>query len=253
VSEERRVAILTAVGRARPDWLLELHESIREQRGPAWLWAIQFDGEEVELPGEIAEDPHVAAEANGVHLGAAATRNLALARVREPFVQNVDADDLLLPGALAAGVEALSAEPEAAFAFGRTVHLEPDGRRTHPWREAVAFPSGRIEAGVVSSFWLEHGRDGMPMSPVIWRRDRLVAIGGWPALHALYDTAAVMTAAELWPAVYLDLDTQLYRVHGGQTTRTARFEEQRAQNERFVRARIECLRRVGLGGGAAQA
>jgi glycosyltransferase involved in cell wall biosynthesis len=246
VSPAARVAVLTAVHRPRPAWLLELHESIRAQHGPAWRWAVQLDGEDVALPAEIVEDERVEVAANGRRLGAAATRNLALARVDEPFVQNVDHDDLLLPGALAAGVEALEAEPDAALAFGRTVHLEPDGRRTHPWRDRVAFPVGRIEAGAIPSFWLEHGRDGMPMSPVIWRRDRLVAIGGWPALPALYDPAAVMAAAELWPAVHVDADVQLYRLHDEQTTGSAWFEVRREADERFVRARIESLRRVRL-------
>jgi hypothetical protein len=249
VSAER-VAVLTAVHRPRRDWLLELHESIRTQRGPAWRWAIQVDAEDMALPAEILEDERVEAAANGRRLGAAATRNLALARVDEPFVQNVDDDDLLLPGALAAGIEALETEPDAAFAFGRTVHLEPDGRRTHPWRDRVAFPAGRIEAGVVPSFRLEHGWDGMPMSPVIWRRAHLVAIGGWPALPALYDPAAVTAAAELWPVVYVDADLQLYRVHEGQTTRTAWFDASREADERFVRARIESLRRLGRSPGA---
>ncbi len=80
----------------------------------------------------------------------------------------------------------------------------------------------------------------------MWRRSHLFAIGGWAALSTLEDTAAVMTAAELWPSVYIDLDAQVYRINETQTTASAEFAAERRPNEAFLRERLFALKRLGL-------
>jgi cellulose synthase/poly-beta-1,6-N-acetylglucosamine synthase-like glycosyltransferase len=243
------VTVVTAARTPPADWLLEAYDSLRQPGEVSWEWALQIDGtvEDVRaVPPSIRSDPRVRVEPNGRWLGTAATRNRALSRSNGEFVQNLDADDLVLPGALDSAVRALQEEPTAAFAFGRTVHLHEDGRLTHPWETEVAFPPGRIEPGVVSDFWLRHGWDGMPISPVMWRRSHLFAIGGWAALSTLEDTAPVMTAAELWPSVYIDLDAQVYRINETQATASAAFAAERRPNEAFLRERLFALKRLGL-------
>ena len=86
----------------------------------------------------------------------------------------------------------------------------------------------------------------MPISPVMWRRSHLFAIGGWAALSTLEDKAPVMTAAELWPSVYIDLDAQVYRINETQTTASAAFAAERRPNEAFLRERLFALKRLGL-------
>jgi hypothetical protein len=80
----------------------------------------------------------------------------------------------------------------------------------------------------------------------MWRRSHLFAIGGWAALSTLEDKAAVMTAAELWPSVYIDLDAQVYRINETQTTASAAFAAERRPNEAYLRERLFALKGHGL-------
>ncbi len=59
--------------------------------------------------------------------GLAEARNTGLRESLGDHVVFLDADDLLHPGALSAGVDALEAHPEAAFVFGYSSYLMDDG------------------------------------------------------------------------------------------------------------------------------
>ena len=59
--------------------------------------------------------------------GLAEARNRGLRESTGAFVVFLDADDLLLPGALAAGVQSLAAHPQCAFVFGGYKHIAYDG------------------------------------------------------------------------------------------------------------------------------
>jgi glycosyltransferase involved in cell wall biosynthesis len=186
----------------------------------------------------------VCVQANGRHLGAAATRNCALVRSRAEFVQNLDADDQLLPGSLEAAAAALREDEDLAFAFGRTVHLMPDGTRQNAWRDRMSFAPGRIAAGRISDMWLTTGDDPLPISPLMWRKRVLLAYGGWTALPTLEDTAVVMAVASSHPSVYLDADTQLYRIHRGQATIALDYRRQRRASRQFMFERLRALAAV---------
>lgn len=59
--------------------------------------------------------------------GLAAARNTGLDASTGSLVVFLDADDCLLPGALKAGIRALTGRPECAMAYGRCVMMGPDG------------------------------------------------------------------------------------------------------------------------------
>jgi hypothetical protein len=249
------VSVLTAALAPDPGFLLDALESLRAQEEADWEWLIQLDGErQPRLPPEVTAEPRIRVEANGRQLGAAATRNRALVRARSQLVQNLDADDQLLHGALSSGRAALGADPELAFAFGRTVDLQADGTRHGAWREHIPFAPGRIEAGLLDAYWLETGRDPLPLSPIIWRRTHLFAYGGWTALSVLEDTALVLTIASRHPCFYIDRDTQLYRIHPGQMTAACDYRQERAPNRTFIFERLRALQALdGRGANATSA
>ena len=241
------VSVLTAAFAPEDDYLLAAYRSLCEQDEVAWEWLIQIDGAHAVLPRELLADERVLAQANGRHLGVGATRNRGMLRARAEFVQNLDADDQLLPGALAAGVAALEGDPALAFAFGRTVHLLPDGSKQTPWRGRVPFAAGRVEAGALPRFWLGAGEDPLPISPIMWRKTFAYAYGGWSALSVLEDTALVYAVSSQHPCFYLDRDTQLYRVHRRQATLAADYRRQRAPSRRFIFERLCALQRLEHG------
>lgn len=209
------VSILTAAFSPDPAFLLDAYRSVCKQSELHWEWLVQVDGEAPSvLSPEIIGDPRVLVEANGCRLGVAGTRNRGLVRSRAEIVQNLDADDQLLPGALATAAQVLEDDLALAFVFGRTVDLRPDGTRQSMWREQIPFPPGRIEPGQIDGFWLATGGDPLPISPLMWRKVFVYAYGGWAALSVLEDTALVLAVASRHPCHYLDRDTQLAALPG---------------------------------------
>jgi hypothetical protein len=119
-----RVSVLTATFEAPEAHLLAAYSSLLHGNSDVpWEWIIQIDGLGAHVPVALRDEPRISLGANGAHLGPAATRNLALTRVRSQFVQNLDSDDCLLPGTLRALSTALEAHHDAALAFGRDVEL----------------------------------------------------------------------------------------------------------------------------------
>lgn len=251
-AEPPAISVLTAALDPPPAFMLDALRSLQRQAEASWEWVIQLDGEDPSPPPEpLLAEPRVSVQVNGRWLGIAATRNRALVRTQGAFVQNLDADDQLLPGALAAGRQALAGDAELAFAFGRTVDLLPDGSRRGSWAEQIPFAPGRIEAGAIAARWLQTGSDPLPLSPIIYRRTLLFAYGGWAALSVLEDTALVLALAERHPCFYIDRDTQLYRVHPAQVTAAPGYRAERRPNLRFVFERLRALRSGAAEAGAA--
>jgi len=243
------VSVLTPVRKPVGRYLAELHGSLDAQEGVEWEWVIQVDGGpslERRIPKAIRDDPRVALEANGRWFGQAVTRNLALVRVRHPFLQTADADDVLLPGALAAPAGALDAEPELGLAFGRTLELRPDG--SHGPAKNL-YPPGVLEPGRLMADWEERGGScSIVVASAMWRTSCVRAQGGWPASVAGLDVLLLLAVASMHPARVLDVDTYLYRSHPEQLHRTpTRFamrDRYRALARQMIAAREE-LRLTG--------
>jgi glycosyltransferase involved in cell wall biosynthesis len=106
--------------------------------------------------------------------GPAAARATGLAALGDvDVVALCDADDTWQPGALAALVAGLEAEPHAAAAFGRAVVVGADGRATgERWREPA--PGLHEPAGF-------YAHNPIPTSCTVLRRTALQAAGGFGA------------------------------------------------------------------------
>jgi glycosyltransferase involved in cell wall biosynthesis len=228
-------------------YLSELHASLDAQAGVDWTWVVQLDGGPSllrRIPRAIRADPRVALEANGAWLGQAVTRNLALARVDAPLLQTVDADDLLLPGALAAGASALMREPDLALAFGRTLDLTAEGRRV-PGKNL--YPPGLIPPTVLERDW--ERRDGscsIVVASAMWRTACVRAYGGWAATVAGTDVLLLLAVASVHPARCLDVDTYVYRIHPGQVHRSAIRRATHMGYRALGRDMIAARRELGL-------
>jgi glycosyltransferase involved in cell wall biosynthesis len=174
-------------------------------------------------------------------LGPAVSRNRALARSSGELLQNLDADDQLLPGALSALETALRADPAAAFAFGEAVDLHGDGRLA---RFPPTFPAGPVPPGEIPARWRSDPADyWVPIHPagIMWRRQVVLELGGWPALWGVDDTALLMSAAAVHPSVSLGRETFLYRRHERQISGTRAHRQQRAEQVEFIRQRVAAL------------
>jgi glycosyltransferase involved in cell wall biosynthesis len=235
------IAVVTPVHEASLRFLPDAYESLCEQDA-GWRWSVQLDGLGLEVPGALRADPRVQVESNGRPLGTATTRNRALIRSGLDLVFALDADDRLIPGSLSALASALRGS-RAAFAFGRSLSWFEDGRRE--LFRPVGLEPGVLAPGALEALWRE--RSGVPLhgASVLWRREHLLAHGGWAALAQSSEDFAVVLAAQLHAeAVYVDADVVLYRRHAGQTIETPYYHEHRPRNWRFVHERLLALRRL---------
>jgi glycosyltransferase involved in cell wall biosynthesis len=238
------VSVVTPVRRPVGRYLSELHESLDAQVGVDWEWVIQVDGGRSllrRIPVAIRDDGRVAIEANGRWFGQAVTHNLALVRVRHPALQTVDADDLLLPGALAARAAALAAEPDLGLVFGRTWELTPNGEHG-PAKNP--YPPGRLPPGRLMDDWERRGGScSIVVASAMGRTVCVRAAGGWPASVAGLDVLLLLAVASVPPARHLDCDTYLYRTHAAQVhrspTRFATRPHYRALARQMIAARAE--------------
>jgi hypothetical protein len=192
----------------------------------------------------VVGDPRVRIAFNGQRLGPATSRNRALARAAARYVQNLDVDDQLLPGALTTLAALLDRHAEAAFAFGCAVDAHPDGTT----REiAPPFAPGLVVAGHIPACWRSEAGDyRVPIHPagIMWRRETLFVVGGWTALWAVDDTALLMAASALFDAVCTHKPTFLYRRHAAQlSARAEHLAERLGEQIAFIGERVACLER----------
>lgn len=238
------VAVITAAYKPHPDYLMDAYRSLLEQKEVSWRWLIQVDDEHAELPDSLLEDPRVEVAVNGRQMGAALTRVAALTRLDgERYVQNLDADDQLFPGALQALAGALDAEPQAAFAFGYEVTVHEDGSE-RPYSGPLQ--PGLIPAGVFVTRWRENHHPPAHPAGVMWRAEPLIAYGAWSALWNGQDTAVLVAASVHHPCVFVDQLTFWYRWHGeGQLSRGPQAQANAATKVAFIEMRASVLEAGG--------
>jgi glycosyltransferase involved in cell wall biosynthesis len=125
---------------------------------------------------------------HGENRGLASARNTGLNAARTPYVFPLDADDVAVPGAIAAMADRLDANPQAAVCFGDYVEFG-----THELVRAVPLQLDPFRLAYVNEY---------PVTS-LFRRSVLLSIGGWNSLPRGY------------PAGYEDWDLWLLLVEHG--------------------------------------
>lgn len=217
---------------------MDAYSSLCEQDAH-WEWLLQIDGGQEDLPA-MPDDERVHVEANGVQVGEATTRNRALGRAKGELVFGLDADDVLLPGALTALSEALLSDDRLALAFGGVHHLDEHGRRVPG--EKPPFAPGVVKPGTAERLWHENSVPPIFGPSVLWRRSVLAAYGGWAALTGSADTSVIMAASLEHPTICVEREVVLYRHHPGQMTRSAAYHQNRQRNWDLIHLRLQGMR-----------
>ncbi len=171
--------------------------------------------------GSTDNTAKVAAHYPQVHLirqqnqGLSAARNVGLESSHGDYILFLDADDRLLPGAVGAGLEALRAHPECAFAFGHYRYVTADG---------VPLPVPQ-QSPLDEDPYLKLLRCGNYIgmqATVVYRRDTLVSVGGFDAsVEACEDYDLHMRIARRFPICQHNGLVAEYRQHDANMSHNA--------------------------------
>jgi glycosyltransferase involved in cell wall biosynthesis len=154
-------------------FLPEALGSARAQTHPAYEIVVVDDGSPDDVPSAVAAFPGVRCLTQE-NRGLGAARNAGLADCSGDAVVFLDADDRLLPEALAVGRAALVDHPTAAFVWGFNRPIDGKGRPlgsiSNPWAAEVASYADLLARNVV----------GPPVG-AMFRRSAVVDCGGFSA------------------------------------------------------------------------
>ena len=248
----RMISVLSAVHPAGAGFLDETAESVLSQELPEnWQleWVLQEDGVGGAGIGNLVpHDGRVRFSVNGARLGASGTRNLALRRVRGELVQNLDADDVLLAGALIHQISVLERDPELHWAVSQADDLMPDGSRI-PF--PADLPFGRVERGVVNAWAMKHsGNWPIHCAGLIFRTASLRAMGGWGGVPFDEDLVLFAALSEVSPGWFDETVRWLYRQHPNQMVKSGAGYLWSEKVRGIALQRVRAVRSVGLTLGA---
>lgn len=248
MSSRRIISVITPVyaGAGAGDYLGETYRSLIAQELPdgwEWEWCLQEDGDtgipRESLPPAARRDPRVSYGV-GMPGRASVSRTMALGRARGRAARCLDADDVLLPGALARDIACLH---RVAWCVSAGLDLLPDGS-TRPG--PCDPPAGPLEAGLLFR-QQEENRLSVMAQTFAAHTDLIWALGGWTALTGAETIGLLLAADAVAPGEFIAQPSMLYRKHPGQTTASARYWNADEQHTRlaFVLRRARALRARG--------
>jgi len=286
------LAVVTPANSAAIPYLRESAAGIREALlcAPEWEidWRIELDGVDIDLvvSEELAVElsqllegvncQSVQVADHGFQAGGAITRSIAFFDEKFPkceWTMSLDADDILLPGALRVMFEAVSANPDIYYVAGGvikeapslalgespTVHdeeetnwngpLPPGMHDVHPedWRYLKPLiRGGRVPAGGILDFMEENRRFPIFAACACYKTKAIADLGGWPGTPTGADAALLAFVSEQHPGWVAEEPFVAYRQHAAQNTRSAWFLRNRDVTWRMVKA---ATGRPGISGG----
>lgn len=158
--------------------------------------------------------------------GCPAARLTGLERATGEFFVFLDADDELVPGAVAAHCRAMSLHPEAAMVFGSNHRIDERGQRidTNHQSPFETRDPGRVALSVTPA-----------PSQCMYRRSSFEAVGGYdPKLRLCEDSDINIRITAVGSIVCHGEMVANYRLHGGQSTK---------RPSRIARAHLGVIRR----------
>jgi len=227
--------------------LHEAYDSLERQTLPPgwdWQWAVQEDGQTGRVAAALPDDPRISV-GSGRKGGPGVARTMALTRATGSLVKVLDADDQLLPGALARDIAVLTDHPDVGWTTSKALDLLPDGT-TAAWDQDDP-PEGRLQSQQVFEYWLDHDHRAQVLPGTICiRLELLLAVGGWMALPASEDTGMLLAANVISPGYFIAEDGLLYRKWPGQATAQAAHVDPSERHDRMaiIEARVRAMQRA---------
>lgn len=138
--------------------------------------------------------------------------NKALARATGDLVVWLNADDIMLPGAVAAATGAFAADPRLAFAYGDFDIIDGAGGLVRRYQSSL-YSWKKVFAGGCYIF----------SGSIFARRESLIAIGGYDtSLHTCMDFDLLLRLGSAGPSLHLGRTIAQLRMYGANKSSTIR-------------------------------
>jgi len=205
------VSVVVASKRGGP-WLDEAVTSVLTQTMSDLEVVVVDDG----VPGGITPardwDRRVRLIASGGR-GIAMARNLGNAHARGRYIAVIDEDDIWLPEKLAVQLRCLEAHPDAAMCHTQFERIDAAGNVLgQGWSSPCTVPD--LLAGSATALH----------SSTVWRRDALVALGGYdPDADPVADADLLLRTARHYQTLFVPDVLVRYRMHEGQASGRTRY------------------------------
>jgi len=194
---------------------------------------VHIDGEDDARDPAIG-DPRVRCRRHPRQIGVAANRNSLVAAARGRYIAWLDADDVYLPGSLAARVELLEANPAVALAHGAARIVDADGVAMAQWRRP--FDRGVVESGPAAFAELALANE-LTTSTVVARRSAHLAAGAFRSFGpSSSDWEMWLRLALQGDVAYVAGEVACYRQHASTISRSTPPLRRLACDVRAVRS-----------------
>jgi glycosyltransferase involved in cell wall biosynthesis len=204
-----------------------------------WEWVVQEDGDTNIASDFLPADPRIVF-GTGLRARAAVARTMALSLASGDRIRALDADDYLLPGALARDIEALDRN---AWCTSAAVDLVPGGHRVPGPYDPENGPvsPGRFHAEQLEEQLSVQAVTFAAHTELVW------ALGGWPALTGAETVGLLLAAEAVSTGEFIAEPSLVYRKHDAQTTASPRYWDENETHARINAAlkRADTLRRTG--------
>ena len=212
------VSVITPT-RLLPDrigMLVELNQSLSNNNCIVEHVIVIDGAAKTNLPTDLCPNTTIIATARPI--GQAAARNLGLAVARGDWITSADDDDWLYPHSLDKRLAAIKSDRNALWCAGYCT----DDCKLDPGIIAAGVSS----AGDVWRAW-PTPKANIPLGPTTLLVDvnLLRSIGGWMGLPQGEDIGMMMAVTSSAPGIIIDSYVYHIRLHPGQMTKTAWFEE----------------------------
>jgi len=159
------------------------------------------------------------------------TPNLGNRHARGHYIAVIDEDDIWLPEKLAVQLRYLEMHPDAAMCHTQFERIDATGSVIGPgWSSPCTVP--RLLAGSASSLH----------PSTVWRRDALVALGGYdPDADPVADADLTLRAARYYQTVFVPDVLVRYRMHDGQASGRTRYRVVDQAMQRIFARQIPAL------------
>ncbi len=188
-------------------FLPEALESVMRQTRPPDEVIVVDDGS-AEDPSDVVRLFPQVRLLRQANQGLSAARNSGLQACRTEYVTFLDADDVLLPCALDAGLSCFHDNPDSAFVYGAFRTMDEEGRAVGRFTHDPSGPDAYLR-------FLRGNLIGMHAT-VLYRRDVLVTVGGFDvARRRCEDYDVFLRITRSFPVAAHPTLVAHYRHHGG--------------------------------------